>query len=273
MKFSVRAVDPALIQSILREPVAFTPLPTARKIRHRNRTIGELVLNRDVLQELVSEHDLNHELKKSAWWPFALEHTCAALLEALTRDVEHLLPLYLELLHVGEFNDLLFGADRLVVLDLLDELPPEVSARWLRAPIISWNLQYLADHGTPQQKRRVKKIRRAAVPDGRGAPTKPRQDHAVTKIDAAVRAAEGVLKEPFQRCVGWRKAGGYKNCTDFMTRELKKDGCDSATIRAVVSSRNLFAAATRYVAAQLGGRNHRSIAEMARRGKKELRRN
>ena len=155
--------------------------------------------------KLVSEHDLNHELKNSAWWPFALEHACAALVDSLTRDVEHLLSLYLELLNVGEFNDLLFGADRLVVLDLLDELPPEVSARWLRVPIISWNLQYLAEHGTPEQKRRVKKIRRTAVPDGRGAPTKPRQDHAVTKIAAAVRTAEGVLKEPFQRCVGWRR--------------------------------------------------------------------
>ena len=46
------------------------------------------------------------------------------------------------------------------------------------------------------------------------------------KIAAQVRAAEGILKEPFDRCVKWRKAGGHMNCKVFISRALAEDGCD-----------------------------------------------
>jgi len=265
MEIKEMPVDPGLLDHLLDTHIDLPPVVSTAEIRFKNRIIGKLMLDPDAVDRLTYEQQ-SESVRDRAIGPALRRDAYYRLFGALDTDVRFLLAKYLELLNVGEFNDLLCGWTP-SVLELLEELPREKVGPAVQVPMVAWSLEHMATHGSPQQKRRVANIRRTAVPDGRGAPIKEGHDHADVKIAKQVREAERLLKVPFDQCAEWRK-GGYTNCKEFMTGELAKQGYDKAVIRAVVSSRNVFTAASRFVALKSPKKvDHRTVAEMARRGK------
>ena len=132
-------VDPALLDSVLDIHMELPAVIPTVEVRHRNTTIGKLMLDPDAVDQLAAEQQ-SQRVRESALGPALRRRHYYALLGALKADVEYLVAKYVELLNVGEFNDLLYGY-KASVLDLLEDLPPKKADRCLGVPIIDWSLE------------------------------------------------------------------------------------------------------------------------------------